>query len=123
MLIDAGFPKAWWGYEIISSSTIRNLCTKSSFKSKDTPFERFYIRDADLNIFRPFRCESMIYIPLESSTKLYNTAKNGSFVGVAEGSLSLRTVLRLQKTSYKFEALHLLMSRCTGFLNDFKKNV
>lgn len=87
MLIDAGFLKAWWGHAITYDTTISNRCTTSTFKNKETPFEKFYNREADFKIFRPFRCTEMIYIPLETRTKLDNTSENGIFVGIAEGSL------------------------------------
>lgn len=82
ILTDSGNTKSWWGHAVVYATTIRNRCTNGTFQNQETPYGRFFHRDADLKVFKPFGCTNLIYIPLEIRTKLDITAERGMLVGV-----------------------------------------
>lgn len=61
-MLDESLPKCWWGCDIIYCTMSRNRGTKYTFQNMDTPFQRFFNREADLKIFNPFGCTALIYI-------------------------------------------------------------
>lgn len=85
MLLDSGLPKLWWGHAILSATTVRNQCTTSTFRNKETLLCTFLNKEKDLKVLKPFGCTALVYIPLEKRTKIDVTGVRGTLVGVTEG--------------------------------------
>lgn len=100
MLIYRVLPKLWWGHTILYAAAIRNSCTTGNFKNKEIPYGRFFNKEVDLKVFKPFGFTALVYIPLENRTKLDCTVERGFLVGVAEDLLCYKVYFTATKSTF-----------------------
>lgn len=64
MLLDNVSNKNWWGHTELYATTIRNRYTTGTFQNRDTLYERWFHREADVKVLKPLGCTNLIYIKI-----------------------------------------------------------